>query len=52
MSESAIAETTAPPRPCTARAVMSSHCELAKPHTSDAAVKSAMPCRNRRRWPK
>ena len=52
MSESAIAETTAPPSPCTARATISSHWELETPQISDAAVNSAMPCRNSRRWPK
>ena len=42
-SDSATAETIAPPTPCTARAAMSSPCELASPQASDAAVKSEMP---------
>ena len=52
ISESATAETTAPPRPCTARAPTSSSCEVESPQASDASVKSAIPIRNSRRWPK
>ena len=52
VSESATAETTAPPIPCTARAPTSISCEVAKPHAADASVKSAIPSRNSRRCPK
>ena len=37
ISESATAETTAPPRPCTARATISISCELASPQASEAS---------------
>ncbi len=52
ISEKATAETTAPPSPCTARAPSSRRCELERPQPSEARVKSAMPARNSRRWPK
>ena len=52
ISESATAETTAPPRPCTARAPTRKACELARPQASEAAVKSAIPIRKSRRCPK
>ena len=49
ISESATAETTAPPTPCTARAATSIPCEVESPQASDAAVKSPMPLTKRRR---
>ena len=52
MSESATAETTAPPRPCTARAPISTSCEPARPQASEAVVKSTIPMTKSRRWPK
>jgi hypothetical protein len=51
MSDSATAETIAPPTPCTARAPTSTPCEAARPHATDANVKSAIPARNIRRCP-
>ena len=48
-SESATAETTAPPRPCTARAPMSMFFEVESPQASEATVKSAIPPRKIRR---
>ena len=51
ISDSATAATTAPPSPCTARATTSTPCDSATPQASEAAVKSAMPATNRRRWP-
>ncbi len=51
ISESETAETTAPPRPCTARAATRTSCEPASPQAIDAIVKSAIPIRNIRRWP-
>ena len=51
VSESDTADAIAPPTPCTARAVSRSPCDLARPHASDASVKSAMPETNSRRWP-
>jgi hypothetical protein len=51
-SESATAETTAPPSPWTARAAIRNSCDEATPHASEAAVKRPMPDRNMRRWPK
>src|SRR5215471_16499334 len=50
--ERATAETTAPPTPCTARAATSMPWEFARPHTADAAVKSATPARNKVRCPR
>ena len=41
--ESAAGAIIAPPRPCTARAAISRLLVLAKPHASDATVKSARP---------
>ena len=52
ISDRATAETTAPPRPCTARATTRASCEVARPQPSEASVKSAIPIRNRRWWPK
>jgi len=49
--ESATAETTAPPSPCTARAAMSGTCALASPQASEASVKRVIPSRNSRRCP-
>src|SRR3989441_5297617 len=43
ITESATAWTIAPPMPWTPRAPMSSHCEVARPQASDAAVNSARP---------
>ena len=43
ISESATAETTAPPTPCTARATTASPASRASPHASEASVKSAIP---------
>ena len=51
ISESETAEATAPPMPCTARAVTSMPCEVERPQRSEASVKSPIPNRNRRRWP-
>ncbi len=51
ISDNDTAEAIAPPTPWTARAPMSSACELARPHASEASVKSVMPIRNIRRWP-
>ena len=51
-SDSATAETIAPPTPWTARPAIKSPCEFASPQPSEAAVKSAMPIRNNRRCPK
>src|SRR5215211_261320 len=52
ISESATAETTAPPSPCTARAPTRNTCEPARPQPSEAGVKSVIPTRNSRRYPK
>jgi hypothetical protein len=52
ISDSATAATIAPPIPCTARAPTRNSCEVAIPQASEAAVKSVMPMRNSRRWPK
>ena len=52
ISENATAETTAPPRPCTARAPISSPFELDRPQASEASVNDAIPIRNSRRCPK
>ena len=49
ISDSATADTTAPPTPCTARAPTSRPCEFATPQASEATVKSAIPIRNSRR---
>ena len=43
ISDSATAEATAPPRPCTARATIRSPCDVERPHASEAVVNSAMP---------
>ena len=51
MSDSATAVTTAPPRPCTARAAMSIEREVATPQPTDAMVNRIRPIRNRRRLP-
>ncbi len=51
ISESATAETTAPPTPWTARAATSRPWLVASPHESDASVKSTSPARKRRRCP-
>ncbi len=51
ISESATAETTAPPTPCTARAAISIPWPVASPHAAEAAVNSAIPARKSRRWP-
>jgi hypothetical protein len=51
ISDSATAETTAPPRPWIARAMTSTSCEPARPQASDDTVKSAMPLTKRRRCP-
>ena len=51
ITDSAIAETTAPPRPCTARATMSTACDPASPQASEASVNTAIPSRKSRRWP-
>ena len=51
ISDSATAETTAPPSPWIARAAISSVCVLASPQASEARVKNTMPYRNIRRWP-
>ena len=51
ISDSDTAETIAPPSPCTARAAISRCCVFARPQAREAAVKSAIPIRKRRRWP-
>jgi hypothetical protein len=51
INDSETADTTAPPKPCTARAQTSSTCEFAMPQASDATVKRVMPPRNSLRWP-
>jgi hypothetical protein len=51
-SESATAETTAPPTPCTARAAMSIPWVVAMPQASEAAVKRPIPDRKSFRCPK
>ena len=51
MSESATAETIAPPMPCTARAAIRSPCVSARPQPMDARVNSAIPARNILRCP-
>ncbi len=51
ISESATAETTAPPSPCTARAATSMPWLVASPHVIEASVKSVTPPRNMRRCP-
>ncbi|CFM14915.1 Uncharacterised protein [Bordetella pertussis] len=51
ISDRATAETTAPPRPCTARAATSMACPWAIPQASEASVNSVRPARNMRRWP-
>jgi hypothetical protein len=51
MSESATAETTAPPQPWIARAATSAPCVGASPQASEASVNSATPTRNMRRGP-
>jgi hypothetical protein len=51
MSDSATADTTAPPRPCTARAAISVVCDPATPQTTEAAVNRVMPARNSLRLP-
>jgi hypothetical protein len=50
-SDSATAEATAPPRPCTARAAIRNPCPGASPHASDAAVNTLIPAANSRRCP-
>ena len=52
ISDSATAETTAPPTPWTALAATRTPCEFASPQPTEARVKSAIPIRNSRRWPK
>ncbi len=52
ISESATAETTAPPRPCTARATIRSSCEFASPQAAEASVNRTIPARNSLRCPK
>ena len=52
ISESATADTTAPPSPWTARAATRTPCVVDRPQAIEAAVKNAMPIRNSRRWPK
>src|SRR5215211_4162348 len=51
-SENATAETSAPPKPWTARIPTSSSCEVERPHPSEAAVKTPIPIRNSFRCPK
>ena len=52
ISDSETADATAPPSPCTVRAVTSIHCVVERPQASEASVKRAIPARNSRRWPK
>ena len=47
ISDSATAETTAPPTPCAARATISISCDSASPQAADATVNNTMPMRNR-----
>ena len=51
MIESVAGDTSAAPRPCTARAATSTPIEPASPHASDAREKSATPAMNTRRRP-
>ena len=51
ISESATAETTAAPSPCTALAAIRSSCEFERPQASEATVNSVVPIRKRRRCP-
>src|SRR5262245_45042593 len=51
INDSATADTTAAPRPCTARAPTSMPWLVASPQVADAAVNSVMPSRNSRRCP-
>ncbi len=50
--ESAAGETSAAPRPCAARPAISIPAEVARPFTSEAIVKSAIPAMNTRWRPK
>jgi hypothetical protein len=52
ISESATAETIAPPRPWIDRAAINHACEFASPHASDAPVNRAIPMMKSRRCPK
>ena len=51
VSDRETADATAPPTPCTARAVSRKPCEVARPQQSEASVKSAIPEMNSRRCP-
>ncbi len=51
ISDRPTAETTAPPRPCTARPAISISCDCARPQASDAMVNSTRPYWNIRRCP-
>jgi hypothetical protein len=51
ISDSAIAETMAPPKPWIARAMIRNPCEFARPQSSDAIVNSTIPSRKMRFWP-
>ena len=51
ISDSATAETIAPPTPCTARAITSISWVVASPQRVEATVKSPIPITNSRRWP-
>ena len=49
--DSATAETTAPPSPCTARAATRNSCVGASPQATEASVNSEIPPRKSRRFP-
>ncbi len=51
MIASVVGVTSAAPRPCTARAAMSTSTDPASPATNEAAVNTASPARNSRRRP-
>ena len=51
ISESDTADATAPPRPCTVRAAISSPCVVASPQARELRVNNAIPPMNSRRCP-
>ena len=51
ISASEVANIIAPPRPCTARAMLSTVGEPASPHTNEAATNTTMPVTNTSRRP-
>jgi hypothetical protein len=51
ISESETADATAPPMPWTERAATRNHCVVARPHASEATVKTEIPAMNKRWCP-